>query len=196
MEMNGLRISTKEVVDVEESSVKCSTRYRSEPGQDKGLAINVQSPIHSYATSGNSLKPHPLVSRRRKSYSALYSPITLNSLHDDDDLELICRHHGWWVEILTPLSVVRNGCMVQLPMMDPWKTLLPPYLIAAFWMRALKAVTILGLTTIPIDSSQDDVAYWTLTPNGEFSTRSAWESYKLCLRACYCAKSAILIIYG
>ncbi|EOY02236.1 Uncharacterized protein TCM_011923 [Theobroma cacao] len=32
---------------------------------------------------------------------------------------------------------------------------------------------------IPIDRSQDDVAYWSLTSNGEFSTRSAWEAIRL-----------------
>ncbi|EOX96782.1 Uncharacterized protein TCM_005953 [Theobroma cacao] len=32
---------------------------------------------------------------------------------------------------------------------------------------------------IPFDRSQDDVAYWSLTSNGEFSTRSAWEAIRL-----------------
>ncbi|EOY17515.1 Uncharacterized protein TCM_042331 [Theobroma cacao] len=31
---------------------------------------------------------------------------------------------------------------------------------------------------IPFDRTQQDVAYWTLTPNGEFSTWSAWETIR------------------
>ncbi|EOY26437.1 Uncharacterized protein TCM_028054 [Theobroma cacao] len=39
----------------------------------------------------------------------------------------------------------------------------------------LLATLINDVLKIPFDSSKEDVAYWTLTSHGDFSTRSAWE---------------------
>ncbi|WRX16203.1 Reverse transcriptase zinc-binding domain - like 6 [Theobroma cacao] len=39
----------------------------------------------------------------------------------------------------------------------------------------LPTVLVEEILQVPFDKSREDVAYWTLTSNGDFSTRSAWE---------------------
>ncbi|WRX28179.1 Ribonuclease H domain - like 10 [Theobroma cacao] len=129
---------------------------KDDPGGDN-LEISSMQPLAD--SDSDNLEVHPCIARRRKSESSLDHG-NWNSLHASEPVEPLSTLFPSFHNDMSHVHKFYNG--------DGWdivklNSCLPMSLIDE-------------ILQLPFDRSQEDIAYWALTSNGDFSLWSAWEA--------------------